>query len=301
MYQTPIKTKNTYTGYSDPYKQFDKICEKHNIKPRQNAVLAYELLLTFSPEMSGQINNRDFLKRAKKWLETEFPSDAILSIDLHLDETTPHIHAVVMPLIEKTVRGKVQMRLSAKDYTGTPELLRARQTRFAEAMKPLGLERGLKHSGATHTDIATYHDRLNRDLEAANNEIESIFSQIPEKPSITDFFNIKKVIQKLQNASKAIAVLAQNAVKVGTLEKEVAKLAEDNARLRRSAITSDVFTNQELKELVLQREKQHKATLEAQYKAPTVEPAPEPIKASYDVPIEPGKHSRHESDETLKK
>ena len=137
--------------------------------------------------MSGQINNRDFLKRAKKWLETEFPSDAILSIDLHLDETTPHIHAVVMPLIEKTVRGKVQMRLSAKDYTGTPELLRARQTRFAEAMKPLGLERGLKHSGATHTDIATYHDRLNRDLEAANNEIESIFSQIPEKPSITDF------------------------------------------------------------------------------------------------------------------
>ena len=184
--------KNTYTGYSDPYKQFDKICEKHNIKPRQNAVLAYELLLTFSPEMSGQINNRDFLKRAKKWLETEFPSDAILSIDLHLDETTPHIHAVVMPLIEKTVRGKVQMRLSAKDYTGTPELLRARQTRFAEAMKPLGLERGLKHSGATHTDIATYHDRLNRDLEAANNEIESIFSQIPEKPSITDFFNIKR-------------------------------------------------------------------------------------------------------------
>ena len=70
MYQTPIKTKNTYTGYSDPYKQFDKICEKHNIKPRQNAVLAYELLLTFSPEMSGQINNRDFLKRANGWKQS---------------------------------------------------------------------------------------------------------------------------------------------------------------------------------------------------------------------------------------
>ena len=40
MYQMPIKIKNTYTGYKDPYKKFDEICEKHNIKPRANAVLA---------------------------------------------------------------------------------------------------------------------------------------------------------------------------------------------------------------------------------------------------------------------
>ena len=61
----PIKIKNTYTGYKDPYKKFDEICEKHNIKPRANAVLAYELLLTFSPEMSGQINNKEFLRKSK--------------------------------------------------------------------------------------------------------------------------------------------------------------------------------------------------------------------------------------------
>ena len=53
--------------------------------------------------MSGQINNKEFLRKAK-WLETEFPSEAILSVDLHLDETTPHIHAVVMPLIENSSR-----------------------------------------------------------------------------------------------------------------------------------------------------------------------------------------------------
>jgi hypothetical protein len=218
--------KNLYLGASDPLAKFDSILEKHNIKPRENAVLAFELLMTFSPEQKANINPKQFAKTALTWLKNEFPEQAILSFDLHLDETTPHIQAVVMPLIHKTVRGREQWRLAAKDYTGTPELLRQRQTRFAEAMAPLGLRRGRRFSKAKHKEIQMMYGQLKTDLEMTEKTVTELVSQIPDEPKITDFFNIKSIIKKLGLAVKDISALAQKAMQYDKTKAET-KILED--------------------------------------------------------------------------
>jgi hypothetical protein len=69
---------------------------------------------------------------------------------LHLDEATPHIHAYLVPLDEK---GK----LNCRALFGGREKLSKFQDSYALAMAPLGLERGIKGSRATHTEVKEYY------------------------------------------------------------------------------------------------------------------------------------------------
>ncbi|MFZ4863988.1 MobV family relaxase, partial [Sphingobacterium sp. Mn56C] len=79
----------------------------------------------------------------------EFGKENIVRFTLHLDEKTPHIHAVVVPL---TSDG----RLSAKERFGNRNDLSDRQTRYADGMEQFGLKRGVVGSKAKHTSEGWY-------------------------------------------------------------------------------------------------------------------------------------------------
>lgn len=141
---------------------------------RKNAVLCVELVLSASPEFfrpSTQTEPGEYEKLRlnrwldfnKQWLQERFsvtsegisvPRNRIISAAAHLDEVTPHIHAHMVP-IDK--RGK----LNASAFFGSPKLLREWQDDYAQAMKPLGLERGIRGSKATHIDIGRYYTNIN--------------------------------------------------------------------------------------------------------------------------------------------
>jgi len=55
----------------------------------------------------------------------------------------------------------VRLSLSAKDFIGGRERLRADQTSFAQVLKPLGLERGIEGSKAKHQTIRSYYNAVN--------------------------------------------------------------------------------------------------------------------------------------------
>ena len=110
---------------------------------RKNAVLAVEFLLTASPEyfrpknpgLAGYYEEQkleDFQHTACKWLQTRY-GDRIVRAELHLDESTPHIHAYMVPLDEK---GKLNCRAL---LGGSRYRLSELQDDFAAAMKLLGL------------------------------------------------------------------------------------------------------------------------------------------------------------------
>jgi hypothetical protein len=132
-----------------------------NIKIRKNGVLAYEFLLTASPEFFrpesrgyGQFDQdkvSDFNDKAMEWLRETFGPENIISAICHLDEASPHIQAVVTPVDRST--GK----LNARGWTGGKEKLQELQDSFAEKLAPLGLERGIKGSQATHTRISEFY------------------------------------------------------------------------------------------------------------------------------------------------
>ncbi|MEL6412739.1 MAG: MobV family relaxase [Bacteroidota bacterium] len=95
----------------------------------------------------------------------QFGEENIVRFAVHLDEKTPHIHCVVVPL---TSDG----RLSAKDYIGGRDYhqgkvrLRGYQEAYAQAMAPFGLSRGLpvERTQARHVPTAAYY-RTMQELE----------------------------------------------------------------------------------------------------------------------------------------
>ncbi|MEM8968591.1 MAG: plasmid recombination protein [Bacteroidota bacterium] len=84
-------------------------------------------------------------------MANEFRKENIVGFAMHLDEKTLHIHATVVPLTKDS-------RLSTKEYLfGHKEKLRGFQDRYANAMVPFGLERGLKGSCSKHQTTSQYY------------------------------------------------------------------------------------------------------------------------------------------------
>lgn len=144
---------------------------------RKNAVLCVEMLLTASPEYfrpndpskAGYYEPErlaDFQQTVHGWLDNEY-GDRIVRAELHLDESTPHVHAYLVPLDE---RGK----LNCRGLFGGRQKLSQFQDSYANAMSPLGLERGIKGSRAKHTKIQHYYAAVNHspDLTLDKSTIE---------------------------------------------------------------------------------------------------------------------------------
>lgn len=79
-----------------------------------------------------------------KWLASEF-GEGVVHVSLHLDEQTPHIHAKVVPVVERTTkRGMVIRQVSHHQhpaFRGRKSYARVLD-RYAEAVAHLGIERG---------------------------------------------------------------------------------------------------------------------------------------------------------------
>lgn len=150
---------------------------------RRDAVKSLSVVLTGTHETMKDIQNRGDLKAWTKanidFLEKRYGKENIVSAHLHLDELTPHIHAVVVPL---TSDG----RLSTKVVLGGPAELRQLQDDYANAMSPFNLTRGERYSRAKHEDVKEYYKRIKEPLE--------------------DNFEIKKNILGIkENAEKAVS------------------------------------------------------------------------------------------------
>jgi len=181
---------------------------QYGIKPRKNAALAMEYVLSFSPDVAKDINIKEWAEANAHFMREEH-GVGLLTLDLHLDESTPHIHCICAPLIEKEVRGKLQMRLSGIDFWKGKSKLSARQTRYAKAMANFGLERGVVGSTAHHKTIKTFYKELQNNIKKikldsakylkSNND--SLISDEP--PGLLDIKLLKSNYRELQNKLKS--------------------------------------------------------------------------------------------------
>lgn len=135
-------------------------------KRRKDAVLAIEYLVTASPEVfkrhGGRLDDtgNGYFADALKWLQAKHGSANILSATIHLDESTPHMVAYVVPMT-------ADKRLSCRDFLGGPEKLRAMQTEFhAKIGVPRGLERGVEGSKTKHESVSSFYTTMTLANEA---------------------------------------------------------------------------------------------------------------------------------------
>jgi Plasmid recombination enzyme/Protein of unknown function (DUF3991)/Toprim-like len=192
---------------------------------RKNAVLCVEMLLTASPEyfrpddpsLAGFYEPErlaDFQQAVHNWLNTEY-GDRIVRAELHLDESTPHVHAYFVPLDE---RGK----LNCRGIFGGREKLSKFQDSYAEALSPLGLERGIKGSRAKHTKIQHYYAAVNRspDLTLDRSTIEH---QLADRQRVIKEKEQALITAKLLSRDKEdlIERLNQAQIKIKTQAREL--------------------------------------------------------------------------------
>lgn len=110
---------------------------------RKNSVVAIEYVCTLSPDAMMQLEKSNYsissvLDFCKDFVETKHGKENVISIAQHADESNPHIHIIVTPIIEKQITWKnangaglrVENRLCARDYTGSKELLSTLQDEY---------------------------------------------------------------------------------------------------------------------------------------------------------------------------
>ncbi|MBD2730916.1 plasmid recombination protein [Nostoc sp. FACHB-892] len=148
----------------------NKIAKTTLHKPRKDAVLCSDIFLSASPEYfrpddpskPGEWDNPrmlDFVKASRSWLVNNY-GDKCVRAELHLDEATPHIHAYVVPINEKTKQLSHKEMFGGNGRAASIKLSKL-QDSYAAALAPLGIERGVKGSKATHTKVKEYYQAVN--------------------------------------------------------------------------------------------------------------------------------------------
>ena len=203
---------------------------------RTNAVVAIEMFYGYSPEATW-IDPLEWAKACAAFEEKHFGKENIVSLTLHGDEKTPHVHAVSVPIIRKPIRGKEpEDRLCASHWLDGPVKLRRLQTDFWEDVgKRFCLERGESGSSRKH--------KTQKEMYQISNEIETVVTDavdsIPAiKPAETENAHHKSIQDHL---TRHLAELAE-AAKQGALTQMANRAAaaanlkrEEEYRLRKKA------------------------------------------------------------------
>lgn len=75
--------------------------------PRKNAVMAVEIVFSLPIDRHSQ-NTYPFFNDCHEWTKKTFAGE-MLSFDVHLDESAPHAHAIILPLIDNKLQGRKLM------------------------------------------------------------------------------------------------------------------------------------------------------------------------------------------------
>lgn len=143
-----------------------------------NQVRVIRVMLTATQEDMKRIAQEGRLKAwcadNLEWLRRTFGAENVVSAVLHMDETTPHIHAAVVPIVtgerrkvrkEQTdepnkrkyrTKSAARPRLCADDVMSRVKLKEYQDT-YAAAMTKYGLQRGIDGSKARHVTTQEFY------------------------------------------------------------------------------------------------------------------------------------------------
>jgi hypothetical protein len=173
-------------------------------KRRKDAVLCIEYMMSASPEWwktATADKQKAFFDRSVKWLEDKFGAENVIVATVHRDETTPHLTAYVVPLVD----GK----LNAKSFIGSRTLLGRDQSSYAASVSDLGLLRGVAGSAAKHEPVKRFYAAVNRSPEVGPKTIPAELLA----PRVVDngFFGFGRKLEPLESTAKRLEGLVNKA------------------------------------------------------------------------------------------
>lgn len=245
---------------SDFQEKLNQFFESKNCQVRENSVKCKEFVLTASPEFFEGKNSdqvKAWADHQVQFLQKEF-GDKLKLVVLHLDEKTPHLHAICST--EKTSVKKYKNQkgeffketTSLCDFTNKKFLIDL-HTRYAEHNKKYSLDRGLKcNERRKHTTIKEFRNTLEKVEGRTVDDFEKYYSSIgteSKKRLAIDTFRDKKILHdyfKLGKHNKKLKELKVRELEIEQKEQEAAKYLQDSQKTYKASLRL-AAENQELK------------------------------------------------------
>ena len=175
------------TEREDRKKTFNQMLNK------SKNVVADELLFTATHEFFKEMTKEEIIDWANTCMDfvyedLGYKKEQILHATIHMDEKTPHLHCVVVPLIRKMDNRTHTERytISKKQYIRDKAHLSELQDKYHKRLTDKGydLERGIKHSDTAHLKIHDYKKitkKINNELDKKTEKLNSLITEMDEK------------------------------------------------------------------------------------------------------------------------
>ena len=274
-----IDKEKSYLNYSlkNPKysyeKEFDRIREKYNLKGQIKTVsnIACEYIITSDKEFFEKIGENE----TKRYFETAYKfvceyknlgEQYILSAKVHMDEQSPHLHLVFLPVVHtQDKKGNNIDKLACSEFWKAKDSYRQLQNAFYDYMisHNFELERGLpkEETGREHLDLKEYKEITN--FEKTKETLKNIKLELPDVPEIADIskFSIKRDEKILEEIIKPKDELIQDLYQDNLrLHQELSRQAKviDEAEKYQKERDDIIADNIELNNTVKQLKKEYK-------------------------------------------
>ena len=248
------------TERDDRKRSFNEMLDK------SNSVVADELLFTSDQDFFHDMNKEDIINWGKTNLDfvyniLGYKKEQVLHATIHLDEKTPHVHCVVVPLIKKYDKRSNcdKWTISKKQYIKDKIHLSELQDKYYDLMisKGYNLERGIKGSDNEHINIKEYKKitkKITNELDKKSTQLNESINEFEEKmktnkETILDkeyvkvkketfesmnkvIKNTKKVVEMQPKIEKLYNEVDNYSSSYKDLENEIIKLKKENYRLK---------------------------------------------------------------------
>ena len=178
-------------------KEFELIKEKYNLKGQIKSVsnIVCEYIITSDKEFFNSIGAEE----TKRYFETAYKfvcgyknlgEQYILSAKVHMDEETPHMHLVFIPVVHtQDKKGNDIDKIACSEFWKEKDSYRQLQDAFYNYIKAnnFNLERG-NENGRVHLSVEDYKKITG--FENSKTVLQDIELQLPDVPNIKDFSKI---------------------------------------------------------------------------------------------------------------
>ena len=203
-------------------------------------VVADELLFTATNRFFKNMSNEDLMKWANTCMEfvyedLGYTKEQVLHATLHVDEKTPHIHCVVVPLVKKldnrtkTERYTISKKQYIKDNIHLSQLQDKYRQRLTE--KGFDLERGIKGSDNVNINIKELKKitrKLNIDLNNKTQRLSESVKDLQDKmKSNKNVLFDKEYVKIKKDTFNTMNKVIDNATNVMNLQPKLEKVYKE--------------------------------------------------------------------------
>lgn len=185
----------------------EEIQSQQKRKIRKDCPRALEYVISASPEFFENATKKeksDYFRKSLEYLKSRHGNENVISAVIHNDESTPHMHVVVVPVIkEKKIPTKdnptgIVEKLNPKHFCDKFELQRLHSEFNERVGSVFGLERGEK-SDRQHKSVAEYQRELAREVSRKEAELEKVKAELEkEKAELAEFQDREFVMPQVQ-------------------------------------------------------------------------------------------------------